>query len=40
MLTETQPFREKGWKLQRLANSPWEMLSKAVAQPLGIADWV
>jgi hypothetical protein len=39
MLTETQPFREKEGKLG-LANSPWEMLSKAVAQPLGIAERV
>jgi hypothetical protein len=37
MLPETQPFRQKGWKLPVLASSCWEILLKAVGQPLGTA---
>jgi hypothetical protein len=37
MLTETRPFREKGWKLPRISDSSWEMLLKAVEQLLGTA---
>jgi hypothetical protein len=37
MLTETRPFREKGWNLHVLANSRWKMLFKAVEKPLGTA---
>jgi hypothetical protein len=34
MLKETWPVRENGWKLPRFR---WEMLLKAVGQPLGTA---
>ncbi len=37
MLTETQPFREKGWKLPQFSLQPLENALKAVEQPLGTA---
>jgi hypothetical protein len=37
MLTETRPFRKRDGNCHVLADSRWEMLLKAVEQPLGTA---
>ncbi len=35
-----RPFRQNKWKLQRFADSHWEMLLSAVGQPLDTAKGV
>jgi hypothetical protein len=40
MLPEMRPFRQNKWKLQRFADSHWEMLLSAVGQPLDTAKGV